>query len=76
MFYAVRPPKVPLRFNSVYAIRQMSTDSSDPAAVARPMGSSVCGNSFDMKYAPGTRTSTMAVILWIKDSSDLPIAQK
>ena len=54
----------------------MITDSNEPAAVANPMGRRLMGNSFDIKYAPGIRTSTMDTILCKKDNSDLPQAQK
>ena len=50
----------------------MTTDSSEPTAVARPMGSKLSGNSLDMKYAPGTRTSTMDRMLCRNDNSLRP----
>ena len=54
----------------------MSTDSRDPAEVARPMGNRVSGNRAEVHTAPGTRTSRMAEMLCRKESPDLPQAQK
>ena len=54
----------------------MTTESAEPAAVARPMGRSVCGYIRDISHTPGTRTRTMAVILCRNDSPDFPQAQK
>ena len=54
----------------------MMTDSSEPAAVASPMGSSVAGKYLLVRYAPGTRTSTTAAMLCANDSSERPMAHK
>ena len=75
-YAAARPGIFCFRSRIKKAIRQMRTDKSDPAAVASPMGSRVEGNSFDIRYTPGIRTSVMAVMLWIKERMDLPQAQK
>ena len=40
------------------------------------MGSSVAGKYLLVRYAPGTRTSTTAVMLCTNDSSERPMAQK
>ena len=56
--------------------RQMPTDSTDPAAVASPMGSSEAGKSRDIQYTPGMRTTASAVMLWINDRPERPQAQK
>ncbi len=45
--------------------KQISTESSDPAGAATPMGNKVFGNSLDAGCAPGTRTRVMATILWM-----------
>ena len=62
--------------NITYAITQIMTDSKDPVAVASPIGYNVAGKSFDIKKAPGTRTSEIAMMLCKNDSPDLPQAQK
>ena len=41
-------------------------DDLEPAGAAMPMGNNVSGKSFDARYAPGTRTSEMAMMLWMK----------
>lgn len=41
--------RAPLRRSQAIAIKQTTTDSSEPAAAAQPMGSSVSGNSRDMR---------------------------
>lgn len=64
------------RESSQKAIAQTITDKSDPAAVASPMGSRVEGNRADARYAPGRRTSKMAIPLCKKESPDFPQAQK
>lgn len=64
------------RESSQKAMAQTITDSSDPAAVASPMGSRVTGNRADAAYAPGRRTSRMAMILCKKEIPDFPQAQK
>ena len=69
-------PNAPFFRSVTYIIKQTITDSTEPQAVAKPMGSSVSGNHFDMKYAPGTRTRTMDKILWMNDNSLRPYAQK
>ena len=66
------PPNAPFLFSTVYITRQTITDSSEPQAVARPMGSRLSGKNFDVRYAPGTRTSTMDKMLWMNDSSLRP----
>ena len=58
-----------------YAINN-KIDSSEPAAVASPMGKSVSGKSFEVRYTPGMRTSAIAEMLWINDISERPQAQK
>ena len=58
------------------AITQMITDNREPVAVASPIGNSVVGNSFDVRYTPGTRTNEMAIILWMKERIDFWHAQK
>jgi len=50
--------------------------NSEPAAFASPIGSSVCGNSRDVRYAPGMRTQTIDRKLCRNDSPDRPQAQK
>lgn len=52
------------------------TDSSDPAAVASPIGKSVSANIFEVMYTPGMRTRAMAMMLCTNESEDLPHAQK
>ncbi len=54
----------------------MITDNREPVAVASPIGNSVFENSFDVRYTPGTRTSEMAMMLWIKERIDFWHAQK
>ncbi len=54
----------------------ITTEITEPEAVARPMGSRVSGNSLDVMYTPGTRISPMAMMLCMKDRPDLPMAQK
>lgn len=51
----VATPNSPFFFRAVYIIKQTTTDSTEPQAVASPIGSSVSGNHLDIKYAPGTR---------------------
>ena len=41
------------------AITHTITESREPHAVAIPIGKRFSGKSFDIKYAPGTRTSTI-----------------
>ena len=65
-----------LRRKMENAMRQIITDTREPVAVASPIGNNVSGNIFDVRYTPGTRTKTIAVILCMKDNSDLPHAQK
>ena len=60
----------------INAIKQIKTESKEPAAVANPIGNSVAGNSIDVKYAPGMRTNIMAKILCKNYNSDFPQAQK
>ena len=55
---------------------QTATDSKEPIAVAKPIGNKVEGNSADIRYAPGTRTNTIAKILCKNDKTDFPYAQK
>ena len=64
------------RLITVNAITQIITDKREPVAVASPIGRSVAGNSLEVRYTPGTRTSTIAVILCKKDNPDFPQAQK
>lgn len=61
---------------AVNAIAQISTDSREPAAVARPIGYSVAGYICDVRYAPGTRMSTIARKLCMNDRPERPHAQK
>ena len=35
------------------------------AGAAIPIGNKVCGNIFDARYEPGTRTNVMAMMLWM-----------
>ena len=72
----VATPNSPFFFRVVYIIKQTTTDSTEPQAVASPIGSSVSGNHLDIKYAPGTRTSTMDRMLCMNESSLRPYAQK
>ena len=51
-------------------------ETSDPAALASPMGKSVWGKKWDARYAPGTRASRMDRKLCRNESSDRPMAQK
>ena len=62
--------------SSAKAMMQIITDSSEPAAVASPIGKSVSGKSFEVRYTPGMRTSAIAEMLWMNDISDRPQAQK
>ena len=62
--------------NPANAITHIITERSEPVAVASPIGNRVAGNSLEVRYTPGTRTSVMAMILCRKDSSDRPHAQK
>lgn len=55
---------------------QMNTESTDPAAVASPIGKSVVGKRAEVTYAPGMRTRERARILCRNDNPDLPHAQK
>ena len=65
-----------MRLSIAKAMRHTATDSSEPPAVAKPMGNSVVGKSYEVKYAPGTRTSVTARMLCKNDIPDLPMAQK
>lgn len=65
-----------MRDNIEKATIQIIADSSEPAAVANPIGYSVVGKSFEVKYTPGIRTSTIAMILCKKEISDFWQAQK
>ena len=53
-----------LREITAYAVTQIRTDKKEPAAVAKPMGKRVVGKSWEVRYTPGTRTSTMAISLF------------
>lgn len=55
---------------------QITTDTSEPPAVANPIGNNVSGNILDVRYTPGTRTRAIEAILWIKEYPDRPQAQK
>ena len=57
-------------------IQRAQMENSEPAAFASPIGSSVCGNSRDVRYAPGMRTQTIDRKLCRNDSPDRPQAQK
>ena len=65
-----------LRLSHTNAITQMITETSEPVAVAIPIGRRVFGNILDVMYTPGILIRTMAVILCKKESSDLSQAQK
>lgn len=69
-------PNTSLFFSTVYITKHTHTDSTDPQTVAKPIGSRVSGNHFDMKYAPGTRTKAVDKMLWMNDNSLRPYAQK
>lgn len=58
------------------AATQMSTDKSDPAGAASPIGNKVSVKYLDAKYAPGMRTQTMDKALCKKEIADHPYAQK
>ena len=64
------------RINTAKAITQITTEIIEPEAVASPIGSSVVGNSLEVKYTPGIRINTMAMILCRKEIPDFPTAQK
>lgn len=49
-----------LRARIANAIRQIMTEISDPEAVASPIGNSVVGNIFEVRYTPGIRMSRIA----------------
>ncbi len=53
-----------LREITAYAVTQIRTDRKEPAAVAKPMGKRVVGKNCEVRYTPGTRTSTMAISLF------------
>lgn len=57
-------------------IQRTQMENSEPAAFASPIGSSVCGNSRDVRYAPGMRTQTIDRKICRNDSPDRPQAQK
>lgn len=57
-------------------MRQMMTDTRDPAAVARPIGRRVPGNQSEVKYAPGSRARQREMMLCRNENSDRPLAQK
>ena len=54
----------------------MNTDRSEPAGAAIPIGNKVCGNIFDARYEPGTRTNVMAMMLWMNPIYERPQAAK
>lgn len=61
---------------TIKAITQTITDTRDPVAVASPIGNSVVGKSFEVRYTPGTRTNKIAMMLCRNDNPDFPQAQK
>lgn len=75
-FYPRACTSFPRRHIILYATIQIRTCKIEPAAVARPIGSSVAGYIFDIRYAPGTRTSATPEMLWINEIIDFPQAQK
>lgn len=75
-FYPRACTSFPRRHIILYATMQIRTCKIEPAAVASPIGSSVAGYIFDIRYAPGTRTSATPEMLWINEIIDLPQAQK
>ena len=75
-FYKVFLKAVLFREIITNAAMHIHTEISDPKAVAIPIGKRVAGKSFEARYTPGTRISSIAVILWKNDIPDLPTAQK
>ena len=67
---------MPTREIITNAATHIHTEISEPKAVAIPIGKRVSGKNFEARYTPGTRIKSIAVILWKKDISDLPTAQK
>lgn len=55
---------------------QIKAESREPIGAAIPIGNSVSANSFEAKYAPGIRTSTIEAKLWMKEIEDFPYPQK
>lgn len=54
----------------------MMTEIIEPDAVASPIGNKVAGNNFDVKYTPGMRMRTIAMMLCKNDTPDFPTAQR
>lgn len=54
----------------------ITTETTDPEAVASPIGNSVVGKSFEVRKTPGIRISVIAMILCRNEMPDLPAAQK
>ena len=55
---------------------QMITDNKEPVAGASPIGNSVCGKIFEVRYTPGIRTHKIAIRICKNEIPDFPHAQK
>ena len=47
----------------LYIIKQIITETTEPAAVAMPIGNRVEGNIADARYASGTRAQVIEAML-------------
>ena len=57
------------------AITQIITERREPPTVANPIGKRL-ENTLAVIYTPGILTRRIAIMLWIKESSECPQAQK
>ena len=55
---------------------QMMMETTEPVAVARPIGRSVIGNIVEARYASGMRAHVIEMTLWMNEISERPYAQK
>lgn len=56
-------------------ITQIITERREPPTVANPIGKRL-ENTLAVIYTPGILTRRIAIMLWIKESSECPQAQK
>ena len=50
----------------------MTMETTEPVAVARPIGSSVIGNMAEARYASGMRAQVIEMMLWMNEISERP----